>query len=235
MLFALALGSALAAPAGTWRYDVHYLGSRVGWVEAAEVETATGARLTRAEARSSRWYRPVYNLHDRILTTWTQRGTQRYQAWLREGRYHHDLDQRFSSDGIVVDNRRQEKGDWRTWTDALEPSPGAFDPVAALLQVARRAPSEPAFTVPVFSGRETKPLRAQRLEVVTESHPVLGPVRLLSVDLTTRHRDEIAKPGRFVVWVADLPDPVLARAVLKTPVGAVRVELVDGPSDAQSR
>lgn len=215
----------LASAGPVLRYDVVYLGSRVGSIEAQSVETEDGW-VTTAEARSARWYRPIYDLHDRIRTTWSTEGTVQTQSILREGRYHHDLEQRFGADGVVVENRKRQGRQWHTWTDHLDPHPGTFDPVAAVLLVARRIGAQQALAVPVLSGREVRALRAVRRGTHTETHPVLGDVELHEVDLTTEHRDEISRPGTFVVWVRDGETPTLVRGLLRTPVGKVRVELV---------
>lgn len=216
---------ALAGAAQGLEYDVVYLGSRVGSITVRSAETAEGLVVS-AEARSARWYRPVYNLHDRIQTVWNATGTVRSEASLREGRYHHDLQQTFGVGGVVVNNRQRDGRGWRRWTDRLEPAPGAFDPVGAVLAVARQVQTQEETTVPVLSGRDVRALRAVRTHTHTETHPVLGTVELLEVDLTTVHREEISRPGSFVVWVSKDPHPTLVRGVLRTPVGRVRVELV---------
>ncbi len=216
---------ALAGSGPVLHYDVLYLGSRVGSIEAQSVETGE-ALVTTAEARSAQWYRPLYDLHDRIQTTWSPQGTIHAQSILREGRYHHDLEQRFGTGSVVVDNRKRHGRQWHSWTDHLELGPGLFDPVAAVLVVARNIERQQALRVPVLSGREVRALQAVRLGTHAETHPVLGDIELHEVDLTTDHRDEISRPGSFVVWVRAGPTPTLVRALLRTPVGKVRVELV---------
>lgn len=239
----LALGAALGAPAldgERLRWEVRYLGVKAGHVTA---ETArTGADLvTVGVARSAPWYRSIYDLDDRVASTWSPGGgSARYVARFREGRFHQDQDQRFGAEALVVDYRQRKKGAWVAWTDRLDPAPGAFDPVAAM-QVVRSLEGPGPWTVPVFSGRQTRPLRVTLVERTTLHHDLLGDVPVRLLDLRTDHRGELEQEGRFRVWVTDDPRRLLVRAVVQTNLGAIRADLVEasvggpGPAPAAPR
>ena len=125
----------LASAGPVLRYDVVYLGSRVGSIEAQSVETEDGW-VTTTEARSARWYRPIYDLHDRIRTTWSTGGTVQTRRFCRRVATT-TISSNALADGVVVENRKKQP--------AVAPGPttstpilGLLDPVAAVLLVARR-------------------------------------------------------------------------------------------------
>jgi hypothetical protein len=223
----LLITAALAQPASleVARWEVRYLGVAVGQVEAT-TERHGETWVTTGAARSAPWYRPIYDLDDTVTSTWVPtQGSLRYQARFREGRFHQDQDQRFGPDGVVVELGQRKKGAWVTWTDRLAPSPGAFDPIAAM-QTLRSLDGAGPWVVPVFSGRTTRPLRVTLVDTERLDHDLLGPVSVRVLDLQTDHRGELQQAGRFRVWVTDDPRRLLARAVVQTNVGAVRVELI---------
>ena len=231
----LAIAAALAQPPAheRARWEVRYLGMTVGHVDAT-TEQRGEARVTTGAARSAPWYRPIYDLDDTVTSTWVPaRGSLRYQARFREGRFHQDQDQRFGTDALVVEIGQRKKRSWVTWTDRLDPSPGAFDPIAAM-QTVRTLDGPGPWVVPVFSGRSTQPLRVTHVATERLDHDLLGSVSVRVLDLQTDHRGELQQAGRFRVWVTDDPQRLLARAVVQTNVGAVRVELIEAERLAAS-
>lgn len=216
------------------RWAVRYLGMTVGHIDATTV-LRDGTRVTTGAARSAPWYRPVYDLDDTVTSTWTpNQGSQRYEARFREGRFHQDQDQRFLTDAVVVALGQRKKGQWVTWTDRLDPSPGAYDPIAAI-QTVRTLEGPGPWELPVFSGRATRPLRVTVAGTERLEHDLLGPVTVRALDLQTDHRGELEQAGQFRVWVTDDPRRLLVRAVIQTNVGAVRVNLVETDPPAAGR
>lgn len=226
VLLAISVAAATPLAGERMRWEVRYLGVKAGHVT-SWTERSGGHLNTTGLATSAPWYRPIYDLDDRVVSTWTPTGgTRQYTAQFREGKFHQDQDQRFGDEAVVVDYRQRKRGEWTTWTDTLAPAPGAFDPVAAM-QMVRALEGDGPWAVPVFSGRQTWPLDIALVDRVTVENDLLGSVVVRVLDLRTQHRGELRQQGRFRVLVTDDDRRLLVRVVIKTNLGAVRVELVE--------
>lgn len=214
------------------KWEVRYMGVVGGFAEAWTAQGEDGALVSTGIAQNAPWYGKVYEIDDRVVSTWRpEGGSDRYSTWFREGGFQQDQDMVFGDESIEVwrhqffGKKKDREPGWREWTTPYPAHAGAEDPISAFFRMRLLDLTEPQ-AFPLFSGSET-----WALEVVPEGRERLTGTALGTIDarvirLQTRHEGEIEPKGRFTVWVTDDERQIPVRMVVKTTVGPVRADLV---------
>ncbi len=214
------------------RWEVRYMGVVGGYAEAWTARGEDGALVSTGIAQNAPWYGKVYEIDDRVVSTWRpDGGSDRYSTWFREGGFMQDQDMVFGEETVEVwrhqyfGKKKDREPGWREWTTPYPARAGAEDPVSAFFRMRLMDLGE-AQAFPLFSGSET-----WALEIVPQGRErlvdtALGTIDTRLVELKTRHDGEIEQKGRFLVWVTDDERQVPVRVVVKTNVGPIRADLV---------
>ncbi len=231
-LWAMAARAQAAPPFGPGeriRWSVTYMKVQAGhaW---AEVDAEEGGGLAiRAGARNAPWYGRLYAIDDLVQSRWdpTGPGSTLYLTRFREGGFHQDQRMELGPAGVRVERSQRFDGGWRSWVDEYPGSGVAVeDPTTAFFRV-RMLPlvSGQRYEFPVFSGRETWPLRLV-VDPRQELDTVLGLIPVIPVRVFTEHEGDLEQRGNIVLFLSDDERRVPVRAILHTNFGPIRADLV---------
>lgn len=176
--------------------------------------------------KNADWYAPIYTVDDSTRSTWSpQGGSVRYETRFREGGFQQDQDMRLDPAGFEVWRRQKGKEGWREWTTPYAAAPYVEDPVTVIFAL-RESSGEGPWSMPVFSGKNTWPLNAELIRRETLEGTALGNVDVRVIALQTRHRGEWEQQGRFLVYLTDDAERIPIRMVIRSSIGAIRVDLI---------
>jgi hypothetical protein len=224
-LVAAALATDIAFAGESMRCELHYAGIVAGYAWARS--TAVGGALQiEAGLANAPWYGSVYKIDDWIQSTWVPGGaSSRYETRFHEGRFRQDQVMELSAGGQVVHRRTVIEGTWQESTERYPGGEPVQDPLSAVYLL-RTLDGDGPWEFPVFSGRDTWPLRAW-----TESHGLMhdtaiGTVPVRVIETRTEHKGDLEQRGRLLVYVTDDARRIPVRVVVRTNFGPVRADLV---------
>ncbi len=211
------------------RWSVTYMKVQAGqaWAEVDRAEE--GALVIRGGARNAPWYGRFYTIDDAVQSRWDPAGpgSALYITRFREGGFHQDQRMEIAADGIRVERSQRFDEGWRSWVDDY-PGPGVAveDPTTAFYRV-RLLPLESGqrYEFPVFSGRETWPLRLV-VDPREELETVLGVIPVIPVRVFTEHEGDLEQRGNIVLYLSDDERRVPVRAIMHTNFGPIRADLL---------
>ena len=234
LLLAGMVALAAGGPGEELVWGVRVAGINAGQAGARTVAGPGSDLFIETWLKNADWYGSIYSVDDTTRSTWSvEGGSTRYETRFREGGFHQDQDMRLDPDGFQVWRRQKVKEGWREWTTPYAAEPYVEDPVTAIFAL-REASGDGPWSMPVFSGKNTWPLNATLIGRETLEGTTLGTVDVIVLSLQTRHRGEWEQQGRFLVYYTDDAQRIPVRMVIRSSIGAIRVDLV-GYTPPQNR